>query len=215
MRVSSTKLRRLAQAYSSSIPKPNSDFPRNAVLSQGRCPGHEAFALCGFLPPRDWAQASSSSPQNISQRMLCLHRGFGLERTALRRCFLGKASVASGKKSCGRAGASWALLYRAPCSRPRFTLPGRTKQTQPQPCSSVHSLGWHSMHTTISQCRHHLSFYSGAQAESRSRPDQLRQTVAALRLDSEFPKNAVLSQTGCQGKECFALCGFLPSCWEY
>ena len=186
------------------------------MLSQGRCPGKEAFAVCGFFPPRDWAQATSSCPQNISQRMLCFRRGFGLERTALRCCFLlSKASVASRKKSCGRAGASWALLSRAPCSRPGFTLPGRTKQTQPQPCSSVHSLGWHSRHTTISQCRHRLGFYSGAQAESQSRPDQLRETVAALRLDSEFPKNAVLSLRECQGKEAFALCGFLRSCCEY
>ena len=151
MRVSSTVLQRLAQASSSIIPKPNSDFPTNAVLSQGRCPGKESFAVCGLLPPRAWAQAGSSSPQNTSQRMLCFHRGFGLERTALRRCFLSKASVASGKKSCGRAGSSWALLSRAPCSRPGFTLPGRTKQTQPQPCNSVRSLGWHSMHTTISR----------------------------------------------------------------
>ena len=44
MPVSSTEMPGLAQASSSSIPKPNSDFPRNAVLSQGRCPGKEAFA---------------------------------------------------------------------------------------------------------------------------------------------------------------------------
>ena len=91
MRVSSTVLRRLAQASSSSIQKPNSDLPTNAVLSQGRCPGKEAFAVCGFLPPRDWAQASSSSPHNNFQRMLYFRRGFGLEQTALRRCFLSKA----------------------------------------------------------------------------------------------------------------------------
>ena len=133
MRVSSTELRRLAKASSSSIRQPNSDFPRNAVLSQGRCPGKEAFAVCGFLLPPGWSQARSSSPQNISQRMLCFPRAFGLERTALRCCFLSKASVASGKKSFGRDGASWALLSRAPCSRPGFTLPGRTKQKQPQP----------------------------------------------------------------------------------
>ena len=181
-------------------------------LRQTGCPGKEPFAVCGFLQPRDWPQASRSSPQNISQQMLCFRRGFGLERTALRCCFLIRDSVVSGKKSCGRAGASWALLSRAPCSRPGFTLPGRTKHTQPQPCSSVHSLGWHSMHTTITHCRHRLGFYSGAQAESQSRPDQLRETVAALRLDSEFPKNAVLSLRGCQGKEAFALCGLIRSC---
>ena len=113
MRVSSTVLRGIAQASSSSIPKPNSDFPTNAVLSQGRCPGKEAFAVCGFLPPRDWARASTGSPQNTSQRMLCFRRGFVLEQTSLRRCFLSKASFASGRKSCGRAGASWALLSRA------------------------------------------------------------------------------------------------------
>ena len=61
MRVPSTVLQRLAQASSSSIPKTNSDFPRNAVLSSGRCPNEEAFAVCGFLPPRDWAQASSAA----------------------------------------------------------------------------------------------------------------------------------------------------------
>ena len=127
------RARRIAQASRSSIPNRNSDVPTDAVLSQGRCPGKEAFAVCGFLPPQDWAQASGSSPQIISQRMLCFRRGFGLERTALRRCFLSKASVALGKKSCRRAGASWALLSRVPCLRPGFTLPGRTKQTQPQP----------------------------------------------------------------------------------
>ena len=158
MRVSSTEKRRLAQASSSSIPKPYSDFPWKSVLSQGRCPGNEAFAVCGFLPPRDWAQASSSSPQNISQRMMCFRRDFGFYRTALQYCILSKASVASGKKSCGRAGASLALLSRAPYSRPGFTLTGRSKQTQLQPYISVRSLGWHSMHTTISQCRHRLAF---------------------------------------------------------
>ena len=169
IRVSSTDLQRLGQANSSS-PKPTSDFPRKVVLSQGRCPGKEAFAVCGFLPPRDRTQASSSSPQNISQRMLCFRRGFGLERTALRCCFLSKASVASGKKSFGKAVASWAMLSLAHCSRPGFTLPGGTKQTQPEPYSSMRSLGWHSMHTTISQCRHRLAFYSGTQANSRTRP---------------------------------------------
>lgn len=33
---------------SSSIPKPYSDVPRNAVLSQGRCPGKEAFCVVDF-----------------------------------------------------------------------------------------------------------------------------------------------------------------------
>lgn len=33
---------------SSSIPKPYSDVPRNAVLSQGRCPGKEAFSVVDF-----------------------------------------------------------------------------------------------------------------------------------------------------------------------
>ena len=59
---------------------------------------------------------------------------------------------------------------RAPCSRPGFTLPGRTKQTQPQPCSSVRGLGWHSRHTTISRWRQRLAFCSGTQADSRTRP---------------------------------------------
>ena len=170
MRVSSTVLRRLAQASSRSFPKPNSDFRTNALIAHRRTQGKEAVAVCGFLQPRVWAQASSSRPQNISQRMLCFLRGFVLERTALPRGFLSKASVASGKQSCGRAGAFWALLSRAPCSLPGFTLPGRIKQTQPQPCSSERSLGWHPMHTTISRCRHRLAFYSGAQAYSRTSP---------------------------------------------
>ena len=91
---------------------------------------------------------------------------FSLARTALRSCCLSKAlsvrSVTSGKKCCRRAGASWALLSRAPCSHPEFTLPGRNKQTQPQPCSSVRGLGLYSMHTTISRCRQRLAFCSGA-----------------------------------------------------
>ena len=169
MRVSSTVLRRLAQASSSSIPKPNSHFPTNAVLSQGRCPGKEAFAVCGFLPQRDWAQASNSSAEHFSVNP-GLSQRLWLGANSSLRCFLSKASVASGKKSSGRAGASWALHSRAPCSRPGFTLPGLTKEAQPKPCSSMHSLGWHSMHTTISRCRHRLAFYSGAQTESRTRP---------------------------------------------
>lgn len=93
----------------------------------------------------------------------------GLERTALHRCFLSKASFASGKKSCGRAGASWDLISWAPCTRPGFTLPGRTKQTQRQHCSSERGLGRHCMHTTISRCRQHLAFCSGPQADSGTR----------------------------------------------
>ena len=46
--------------------------------------------------------------------------------------------------------------------------------------------------------------------------DKLRQAAAAShRPDSDFPKNAVLSQRRCPGKEAFALCGFLPPCCEY
>ena len=46
--------------------------------------------------------------------------------------------------------------------------------------------------------------------------DKLRQAAAASpRPGSEFPKNAVLSQKGCPGKEAFALCGFLRSCCEH
>ena len=67
MRVFSTMPRRLAQASSSIIPKPNCDFPTNAVLSQGSCTSKEVFAVCGCLPRRDWAQVSSSSLPNISQ----------------------------------------------------------------------------------------------------------------------------------------------------
>ena len=33
------------------------------------------------------------------------------------------------RKSCRRAGASWALISWAPCSCPGFTLPGQTKQS--------------------------------------------------------------------------------------
>ena len=145
MRISSTVLRRLAQPRRSSIPKPISDFPMNAVLSQSRCPGKEPFAVCGFLPLRDWPQATSSiSPQYrlwFLSKCCDFTEALGLERTALRPCFLSKAWFASGKKSCGRARASWALFSLAPCSRPGFTLPGRTTQTQPERCSSVRSLG--------------------------------------------------------------------------
>ena len=49
MRVSSTVLRRLAQASSCrSIPKPNSDFPRNAVLSRGDAQSKRISLYVGF-----------------------------------------------------------------------------------------------------------------------------------------------------------------------
>ena len=111
------------------------------------------------------AAAEPAEPILISQRMLCFCRGFGLARTALGRCFLSKALVASGKKSCGRAGASWALLSRAPSSHPGFILPSRNKQTQPRPYSCVHALGWHSAHNAISRRRQGLPFCSVVQGD--------------------------------------------------
>ena len=109
MRVSCTVLRRLAQASSSSIPKPNSDFPRNVVLSQGRCQGKEAFDVCGFLPPRDWAQASSSSPQNISQRMLCFRRGFAWSEQHFAAASSARLQSRQGKRAAGE------LVPLGPC----------------------------------------------------------------------------------------------------
>ena len=47
----------------------------------------------------------------------------------------------------------WALLSRAPSLRSGFILPGRTKQTQSQPCSSVRGLAWHSKPITTSFAR--------------------------------------------------------------
>ena len=85
---------------------------------------------------------------------------------------------------------SWCLLglfSRAPCSRPWFTLPGRTKQTQPQPWSSVRSLGWHPIHTTISRCRHRLVFFSGAQADSRTSPGLSPQERRGDRIPAHHP----------------------------
>ena len=49
MRVYYTVLRRPAQATGESL-RPDTDFPKNAVLSQRGCQGKEAFALCGILP---------------------------------------------------------------------------------------------------------------------------------------------------------------------
>ena len=99
-------------------------------------------------------QKQPTEPTLISQRLLYFRRGFqlGAIRTSL--LLLLKAlvvrSVVAGKKSRGRAGASWALLSRAPSSRPGFTLLSRTKQTHSEPCSSVRGLAWHSMPITIS-----------------------------------------------------------------
>ena len=161
MRVSSTELGRLAQASNSSIPKPNSHFPWNAVLSKGRCPDKEAFAVCGFLPSRVWAQASSCC--------CTFRRVIGLERTALHCCFLvrlpSRQGRRTGEKCCLLDHAFQGSMF-ASCVHPARL----NKQTQPQRCSSVRSLGWHSMHTTIPQCRHRLAFYSGAQADSWTRP---------------------------------------------
>ena len=102
-------------------------------------------------------QANRSSPQNrLSFHSDCyaFAEVFSLARTALRCCFLSKAlvvrSVSSGKKSRGRAGASWALFSQAPSTRPGFTLLCRTKQTQSQPCRRLRGLAWHSMPITIS-----------------------------------------------------------------
>ena len=102
----------------------------------------EHFSAIAGLSQRLWLGANSTSPLLLS-----------------------KASVASAKKSCGRA-----LAFPGSMFASWVHLPGLTKQTQPQPCISVHSLGWHSMHTSISRCRLRLAFYSGAQAASRTRP---------------------------------------------
>ena len=98
---------------------------------------HQGQVAKELLSP--WAQrprTGQPSPQTPSSEWIT-----GPCPTALRRCFLRKAlsvrSVLSRKKSCERAGGSWAVLSRTPCSRPRFTLPSRTKQTQPQPCSGA------------------------------------------------------------------------------
>ena len=82
-------------------------------------------------------QQHPTVPTLIFSECCAFTEALGLERTTLNYSFLSKASFASGKKSCGRAGASWALLSRAPSSRPGFTLLSRTEQTQSQPCSSL------------------------------------------------------------------------------
>ena len=110
-------------------------------------------------------QQQPAEPTLISQRMLCFRRGFGLGANLTRRCFLIKASVVSGKKSCGRAGASWALLSRAPWSHPGFTPPSQNEQTQPRPCCSVLGLGWYSAHNAISRRRQGPPFCSGVQVD--------------------------------------------------
>ena len=122
-------------------------------------------------------------------KRLSLYTGFFHRETGLRQAAAARRTFLS--ECCAFAGAlawskhyfirareeelreSWCLLglfSRAPCSHPEFTLPGRNKQTQPQPCSSMRKLGWHPIHTTISRCRHRLAFYSGAQEDSRTRP---------------------------------------------
>ena len=118
-----------------------------------------------------------------------------MARTALRCCFLSKAlvvrSVAAGKKSRGRAGASWALLCRAPSSRPGFTLLSRTEQTHSQPCSSVRGLAWHSMPITISWRREGFAFCSGAQADSVSRPVPSPQERRGDRIPAQCPSTGM------------------------
>ena len=104
-------------------------------------------------------------------------------------------SVALGRKSYGRTGASWAFFSRAPCSRPGFTLPGLTKQTEPQSCSSVRGLGLLSMHTTISRFRPCLAFFSGTQADSRSRPVFSPQERRGNRIPAHHP----CTEMGCCG----------------
>ena len=107
----------------------------------------EHFSANAVLSQRLWLGANSTLP-------LLPQRGFSRFR----------------KEELRESWCHWALLSGTPCSRPGFTLPSLTKQTQPQPCSSMHNLGWHSMHTTISRCRHRLAFYSCAQMDSRTRP---------------------------------------------
>lgn len=68
------------------------------------------------------------------------------------------------------------LMPLGPCfpglhwSRPGFTLPGQTEQTQPQPCSNVCGLGWHSMPTTFPWRKQGFAFGSGVQVDPGTRP---------------------------------------------
>ena len=124
----------------------------------------EHFSANAVLSQSLWLGANITSP-------LLPQQGFSRVREEELRdswCFLG-------------------LFYWAPCSCAGFTLPGRTKQTQPQPCSSVGSLGWHPIHTTISRCRHRLAFYSGAQADSRTSPVLSPQERRGDRIPAQGP----------------------------
>ena len=114
--------------------------------------------------------AAATVPTLISQRMLCFHRGFGLGANRTSPLLPQQGFVRVREEELPESWCLLGLFSRAPCSRPWFTQPGRTKQTQPQTRSSVQSLGWHPIHTTISRCRHRLAFFSGAQADSRTSP---------------------------------------------
>ena len=105
------------------------------------------FSANAVLSQRLWLGANSTSPL-LPQEMFSRVREEELRESM---CLLGLAFP-------GSMLASW------------VHPPGRTKQTQRQPCSSVCSLGWFCEHTTISRCRHRLACCSGAPADSRTRP---------------------------------------------
>ena len=114
----------------------------------------------------------------------------------------GCSFCAAGKKSRGRACASWDLLSRALSLRPEFTLLCRAKQTQSQPCSSVLGLAWHSMPITISWGSLGFAFCSGSQADSGSRSSAF--TTGERRRQN--PCTRPVHRLGSFG----GLCPFLP-----
>ena len=88
MLVSSTMLRRIAQALTSASHTSDSDFPTNAVLSKMGCPGKGVSLYAGFSHLETGlrqAAEETAEPTLISQRLLCFPRGFqlGANRTTL------------------------------------------------------------------------------------------------------------------------------------
>lgn len=141
-------------------------------------------------------QQQPAEPTGFLSECCAFAEALGLERTALRRCFHSKASFASGKKRCRRAGSHWDLLSRAPSSCPGFTLPGRTKQTQRKHCSSERGLGSHCMHTTISWCTQRLALCSGPQADSGTRPVPSPQERRGDTIPAHRPRTGMGSSGG-------------------
>ena len=165
MRVSFTVLWRQAQANSSSMPKPNSILPINAVLSNGRYKAKRLSLYAGFSHRETgFRQAAAARKTFLSE--CCDFVG----ALAWSEQHFAAASSASLQSRQGRAAGE--LVPLGPCFpglHVRF-LGSPCQVTQPQPCSIVLSLGWHPIHTTISPCRHRLAFYSGAQADWRTKP---------------------------------------------